>query len=76
MAASDQLIGVSQAARLTPYSAEYLSLLARKGKLNAVKINRDWVTTPQAVLSYVKKQERKHSKILKGLQEAERTIAP
>jgi len=53
-------IALSQAAKHCPYSAEYLSLLARKGKLKAFKINRDWVTTPEAVLEYVKRQKRKH----------------
>ena len=57
---SAMLIPISQAAKLTPYSAEYLSLLARKGKLNAVKPGRDWLTTSKAVLVYVKRQKKKH----------------
>lgn len=67
MAASLSLVSISQVASLTPYSAGYLSLLARKGKFSAVKINRDWLTTQQAVLFYVKKQETKHKKTLNGL---------
>ncbi len=60
MLASGKLISISNAALKTPYSAEYLSLLARKGRLDAVKISRDWLTTEDAVIQYVKKQEKKH----------------
>lgn len=65
--ASDNLVAISQVSKLTPYSAGYLSLLARKGRLSAVKINRDWLTTPEAVLQYVKKQEQKHQKVINEL---------
>jgi hypothetical protein len=70
--ASGNLISISQAAQNTPYSAEYLSLLARKGKLQAIKISRDWLTTRQAVLSYVDRQQEKHSKMLDQLSQVER----
>ncbi len=63
--ASGQLISISDASKLTPYSSEYLSLLARKGRLPALKISRDWLTTRQAVLAYSKQQEIKHRKFLK-----------
>ncbi|HYV33518.1 MAG TPA: hypothetical protein VE973_01580, partial [Candidatus Limnocylindria bacterium] len=68
MLASGQLIPMSRASQITPYSTEYLSLLARKGRLKAIKISRDWLTTRGAVLEYVKKQETKHQKILHRLQ--------
>lgn len=58
------LISLSLAAEATPYSAEYLSLLSRKGRIPAIKISRDWLTTRQAVLSYVKEQKRKHEKLM------------
>lgn len=64
---SGQLISVAQAAKNTPYSAEYLSLLARKGRIGAVKIARDWLTTRAAVLNYIKQQEVKHRKTLEAL---------
>jgi hypothetical protein len=67
MIASGGLISICEAATHTPYSAEYLSLLARKGKLKAVKVSRDWLTTREAVFEYVKKQQVKHSKFLKEL---------
>ena len=66
--ASGNLISISVAAQATPYSAEYLSLLARIGKLKAVKISRDWLTTEWAVREYVKRQAIKHQKMLKSLE--------
>ncbi|MCK5450523.1 MAG: Fic family protein [Candidatus Omnitrophica bacterium] len=43
----------------TPYSQEYLSLLARRGKLEAVKYGRNWYTSKEAVKEYMKEQKRK-----------------
>lgn len=54
---ADSYIPISQAAIGTPYSQEYLSLLARKGKLRAKKIGRNWFTTPEAVAEYIQKQQ-------------------
>jgi hypothetical protein len=62
--ASQNLISMSQAAKFTPYSQEYLSLLARKGRLKAVKIGRNWPTMREFVVEYVKKQEDKHKKLM------------
>lgn len=33
----------------TPYSQEYLSLLARTGRLEALKRGRNWYTMPSAI---------------------------
>lgn len=52
-------ISLAQAAEGTPYSQEYLSLLARKGRLEAIKRGRVWLTTRQAVADY--RQRRMHS---------------
>lgn len=45
-------IPLREAAQGTPYSQEYLSLLARLGRLEAVKRGRNWYTTRRAVESY------------------------
>jgi hypothetical protein len=58
--ASGELISITEAAANTPYSAEYLSLRARTGHLKALKIARNWLTTREAVLSYMTEQEAKH----------------
>jgi Fic family protein len=51
-APQDEWIPLREAAQGTPYSQEYLSLLARKGRLEAVKRGRVWVTTRRAVAAY------------------------
>jgi hypothetical protein len=73
--ATNDLLSISDAARLTPYSAEYISLLARQGRIPAVKISRNWLTTRKAVLLYVHTQLRKHKKLVNQLQGAERRMA-
>jgi len=51
-----KLILLSEAAKDSPYSQEYLSLLARKGKIFAKKIGRNWFTTKEAIREYLRKQ--------------------
>lgn len=50
--ADEHWIPLSQAAQGTPYSQEYLSLLARQGRIEAVKRGRNWYTTRKAVKEY------------------------
>ena len=42
-----------------PYGQEYISLLARQGKIDAYKEGRNWLTTKEAVEDYIKKRKRK-----------------
>lgn len=42
-----------------PYGQEYISLLARQGKIDAYKEGRNWLTTKEAVFEYIKNRERK-----------------
>jgi Fic family protein len=49
---TDEWIPLREAAQGTPYSQEYLSLLARKGRLEAIKRGRVWMTTRRAVAAY------------------------
>ncbi|HEY9481291.1 MAG TPA: helix-turn-helix domain-containing protein, partial [Candidatus Paceibacterota bacterium] len=49
-------LSMSEAASLTPYSAEYLSLLARRKKLSAKKIGKTWYTTKAVLDEYMKRQ--------------------
>jgi Fic family protein len=51
-ASEDEWIRLREAAQGTPYSQEYLSLLARKGRLEAIKRGRVWYTTRRAVKVY------------------------
>lgn len=46
-------ISLREATKYCTYSQEYLSLLARKGKMTAVKINNNWMTTKEAIEEYI-----------------------
>ena len=50
-------ISLGEATNYCDYSQEYLSLLARKGRLAAVKINRNWMTTKEALEEYIGNNE-------------------
>ncbi|MEK7099056.1 MAG: NYN domain-containing protein, partial [Patescibacteria group bacterium] len=50
-------VSLAQVAQGTPYSQEYLSLLVRKGKLDARKFGRNWYTTKEAVRAYTARQQ-------------------
>ena len=41
-----------------PYGQEYISLLARQGKIDAYKDGRNWLTTKKAVTDYMAKRKR------------------
>ena len=56
-----EILTLAEASRLTPYTQEYLSLLARKGSLGAFKLHRNWVTTKKTLNEYLKAHPRKHS---------------
>src|SRR3989338_114090 len=53
-------ISLAKAAEGTPYSQEYLSLLVRKGKLDAKKFGRNWFTTKVAVEEYTRHQKQNY----------------
>lgn len=42
-----------------PYGQDYISLLARQGKIDAYKEGRNWLTTKKAILDYRANRERK-----------------
>jgi Fic family protein len=43
----------------SPYSQEYVSLLARQGKIDAHKEGRNWFTTKKAIEDYIENRQRK-----------------
>ena len=51
-------ISLKEATTYCDYSQEYLSLLARKGKLSAIKLNKEWVTTREALEEYIENQNK------------------
>jgi Fic family protein len=56
-APEEEWIPLRKAAEGTPYSQEYLSLLARTGKIEAVKRGRVWYTTRKEMEDYRKSVE-------------------
>ncbi|MBZ9729164.1 Fic family protein [Salegentibacter sp. JZCK2] len=42
-----------------PYGQEYISLLARQGKIDAYKEGRNWLTTKEAIEDYINNRQRK-----------------
>lgn len=46
-------ISLKEATKYCGYSLEYLSLLARNGKLPAIKFERNWMTTREAIKNYI-----------------------
>jgi len=49
----DELLPLGELAKESPYSQEYLSLLARQDKLDAIKINGVWHASRRALKQYV-----------------------
>ena len=47
-----QLIPLSEAAKLTSYAEDYLGQRARQGRLKAIKLGRNWITTRAAIEDY------------------------
>ena len=59
LADKDELISLAEAARRYGFSQEYLSRLARRGRLKAVKIARNWLTTPADVEEFIHSRQRR-----------------
>ena len=53
----ESFLTLREAASLSPYSSDYLNLLARKGKIRAYKIGRDWLITKKDLASYLMRQQ-------------------
>jgi len=47
-----EMFTLAEASKITPYSQEYLSLIARKGQLGAYKQGRNWVVSKQELERY------------------------
>ena len=58
---SDELITLKELSKQTPYSQEYLSLRARQGVLDAVKMNNQWHSSLGAIKQYMKEHGEKET---------------
>ena len=54
----DDLILLSEAAKLSDLSPNHLRLLVRRGDIWGMKLGRDWFTTEYAVMKYVSQEHR------------------
>jgi Fic family protein len=54
----EKFLTLAEIAKTTPFSAKYLNLLSRQGKLEAYKERRDWLTSKEAIERYLKKRKR------------------
>lgn len=55
-AESHEYLSLAEAAKLSRYSQDYLSLLARNGRIGAVKFGRNWKITREALEEYEREQ--------------------
>jgi Fic family protein len=53
-----EILTLAEASKRTPYTQEYLSLLARTGSLGAFKLRRNWVITKKALDEYLQAHPR------------------
>lgn len=54
----EKFLSLAEISKNTPFSAKYLNLLARQGKLEAYKEGRNWLTSKEAILRYLKNRTR------------------
>ena len=60
----EKFVLLSEISKITPFSAKYLNLLVRQGKLEAYKDGRNWLTSKEAIARYIKNRARQR-KILR-----------
>lgn len=60
-----EILTLAEASKLTPFTQEYLSLLARKGNIGAFKLRRNWIITKKALSEYLKAHPRNSSQEFK-----------
>jgi Fic family protein len=67
----DKLLTLTEASKNTPYSQEYLSLLARKRRIPALKIGTKWMITKKALLEY---QRQNNASQRRKLNQSKKTL--
>ena len=54
-----RLISLPEAAELYGFNPDYLTQLAKRGRLEAQKVGRFWVTTPNDVEDYIRSRQKR-----------------
>ena len=57
------------ASKATDFTNDYVTRLAREGKINAYKIGREWFVDPQSLAEFVKAMAERRSDNRQGLRE-------
>lgn len=57
----ENFLTLAEIAPSTPFSAKYLNLLVRQGKLEAFKKGRNWLTSQKSIDDYLTNRQRKRS---------------
>ncbi|MBI5022938.1 MAG: Fic family protein [Candidatus Magasanikbacteria bacterium] len=57
----EKFLTLAEISKTTPFSAKYLNLLARQGKLEAYKEGRNWLTSKEAIGRYLKNRTRQRT---------------
>lgn len=60
----DEYVPLSELAKKYPYSQEYLSLLARQGKIDAHKKSRNWLATHGSIDEYIRSRGMSDKKLI------------
>ncbi|MDR1626916.1 MAG: Fic family protein [Spirochaetia bacterium] len=55
-------MNLQEASKMCDYGIEYLSYLARTGRLKAIKTQRNWLTTKEALMDYIERISRAEKK--------------
>lgn len=55
----ENFMSLAEATKYGPYSQAYLGKLAKEGKLEAIKLKRNWVTTKEAIQRYIDSIKKK-----------------
>ncbi len=57
----EKFVLLTEISKTAPFSAKYLNLLARQGKLEAHKEGRNWLTSKEAIERYLKNRTRQRN---------------
>lgn len=67
----EKFISLAEAAKRSGYTPEHLNLSARKGKLEAAKIGRNWYTTSVALEAFLKLKKKAEEKNIQGAEDVQ-----
>ena len=56
---NERLIGLAEASEIYGFSISHLRQLAQRGRLEAQKVGRDWITTPADVEAYIRSRDKR-----------------